>query len=125
MPSKRGGAGARARAVPPSLIRWVYDLAQDVPGAISLAVGEARERMERAWERITGERRQALDDRVVRLERAWVMRLGRTQEAASEFERVDKEQRQWVAERRRAIDEDVRREQSGGRGANANGRSGR
>jgi aminotransferase len=40
MPSKRGEAGARARAVPPSLIRWVYDLAQDVPGAISLAVGE-------------------------------------------------------------------------------------
>jgi aspartate/methionine/tyrosine aminotransferase len=32
--------GLRARGVPPSLIRWVYDLAQEVPGAISLAVGE-------------------------------------------------------------------------------------
>ncbi len=33
-------AGARARGVPPSLIRHMFDLAQDVPGAISLAVGE-------------------------------------------------------------------------------------
>jgi len=32
--------GARARGVPPSLIRWIYDLAQDVPRAVSLAVGE-------------------------------------------------------------------------------------
>src|SRR5581483_8125145 len=32
--------GRRARGVPPSLIRKMFDLAQDVPGAISLAVGE-------------------------------------------------------------------------------------
>jgi aminotransferase len=33
-------AGRRARGVPPSLIRRMFDLAQDVPDAISLAVGE-------------------------------------------------------------------------------------
>ena len=33
-------AGARARRVPPSLIRRMYDLAQHVTGAVSLAVGE-------------------------------------------------------------------------------------
>jgi aspartate/methionine/tyrosine aminotransferase len=32
--------GSRAAAVPPSLIRLMYDRAQEVPGAISLAVGE-------------------------------------------------------------------------------------
>jgi tetratricopeptide (TPR) repeat protein len=42
-----------------------------------------------------------------------LMRLGRAQEAAREFERVEQEQRQAVAERRRAIDADVRREESG------------
>jgi aspartate/methionine/tyrosine aminotransferase len=33
-------AGRRAASVPPSLIRRMFDRAQDVPGAISLAVGE-------------------------------------------------------------------------------------
>ena len=33
-------AAKRARGVPASLIRKMFDLAQDVPGAISLAVGE-------------------------------------------------------------------------------------
>lgn len=40
MREKSDWTGARARGVPASLIRHMYDLAQDVPGAISLAVGE-------------------------------------------------------------------------------------
>jgi aminotransferase len=40
MPRPPDQAGARARAVPASLIRRMFDLAQGVPGAISLAVGE-------------------------------------------------------------------------------------
>ncbi len=40
MREKSDRTGDRARGVPVSLIRHMYDMAQDVPGAISLAVGE-------------------------------------------------------------------------------------
>jgi aspartate/methionine/tyrosine aminotransferase len=40
MPSATDRVSERARAVPPSLIRRMFDLAPRVPGAISLAVGE-------------------------------------------------------------------------------------
>jgi aspartate/methionine/tyrosine aminotransferase len=40
MTDRKEMAGARARGVPVSLIRHMYDAAQNVPGAVSLAVGE-------------------------------------------------------------------------------------
>src|SRR5581483_10623470 len=40
MPSRTDRVSERARAVPASLIRHMFDLAPRVPGAISLAVGE-------------------------------------------------------------------------------------
>ena len=46
-----------------------------------------------------------------------LMRVGRASEAAREFERVEAEQRQAVADRRRTIDRDIRKEESAGRGA--------